>query len=981
MTGPKKILETSMKSAKTTLALAVMLAFPLAQAQAAVDPVPSQQDRRVDPKGDSYTYAQYLVDSFAKLHPQLTGIELHATLPGASRMTIVASNTPALIGTPSGADEIAVFRTGSARVDVNRRGDQNADVVLPLFDIFRGVIGTVKLTFPYVAGTDEEALLGQAAQYRNELSRRLLDPESLTAPAQLDTRISTQTYAQFLIDDTLAQHPEVEVLALHARTPKTSGGYPIVASNVGRYGKPAEAGDLAVIESGKPHGAADPRGARYEWKLPLADATGTTIGVLAIVFPFTAQTNPEALQKQAERIASSMHERIASADQLDGPYPVTRGAERGDAVKEYNKQELANEQSLPMTKEVSSGHALSQTQEGYSEAIKNVAGVVATNSAGSANDAFAIRGIKLNLFSNYRLDGGLPITGVITNPTENKERVETLKGANALMFGVASPAGIINFVTKRAGERDVTTVGLAGNSFGQYGGGVDIGRRYGPEKQLGVRLNASATHFENGVHDLGGNGEFVSLGADLRATSRLTFQTDFEYYRREIPEQAGISLAPAVNGVLPITRVPDPRNLLSGRWALYTPETVNWQGRADYQLSDDWKVFTQVGYSGSHRHRFTVRISGYDLNTGANGLVNVQPVTNEYRNIFFRTEVLGHFTTGPVAHDLTIGVSRTSRYSLSTDVQNVILPQRQNIFDPIVLNPPVFTNPGKANPAQTSTDESLYTYDTIALTKRLKLLLGVRTVRDIEDVGPVTSSSHVLSPAYGVLFDLLPTTTLFASYMEGLEAGGTAPANAANANVILAPAISKQKEIGIRDSYFKGLSVSASYFEITRGNAVTDPVTNIFGYSGDISYKGVEATATYEINRNWRIQAAVLHLKARQDAPNQPLINGKVPENTPDWNGNIGVAYSPSAVPGLTFRGGVSLISERPVNAQDQGFIPGYSLFNFGVSYATRIQGRRASFQIVIDNLANKRYWNSVTTGTYGIGMDRSIKFNAKFDF
>ena len=75
-----------------------------------------------------------------------------------------------------------------------------------------------------------------------------------------------------------------------------------------------------------------------------------------------------------------------------------------------------------------------------------------------------------------------------------------------------------------------------------------------------------------------------------------------------------------------------------------------------------------------------------------------------------------------------------------------------------------------------------------------------------------------------------------------------------------------------------------------------------------------------------------------------------------------------------------ALISKRPVNAQDQGYIPGYALFNAGVSYSTRIQGRRTTFQLAIDNLANKRYWNSVTTGTYGIGMDRSIKFNVKFD-
>ena len=45
------------------------------------------------------------------------------------------------------------------------------------------------------------------------------------------------------------------------------------------------------------------------------------------------------------------------------------------------------------------------------------------------------------------------------------------------------------------------------------------------------------------------------------------------------------------------------------------------------------------------------------------------------------------------------------------------------------------------------------------------------------------------------------------------------------------------------------------------------------------------------------------------------------------------------------------------------------------------IAGKRVALQVTVDNAANKRYWNSVQTGTYGIGMDRSIKFNAKIDF
>ena len=650
-------------------------------------------------------------------------------------------------------------------------------------------------------------------------------------------------------------------------------------------------------------------------------------------------------------------------------------------IEEYNKQELGNKQELPMTKAVVSGQALEQSgQEGYSDAIKNVAGVSATNSKGSPNDAFSIRGIKLNLFSNYRLNGGLPIAGVITNPTEDKERVETLKGANALMFGVASPAGIINLVTKRATANDVTSIGVAGNSFGQYGANADVGRRFGPEKQLGLRVNLSDAHLDNGVRNMDGHGDFESIGADWRATDRLSFQGDLEHYSKRVPEQAGISLLPAVNGVVPITPVPNPRNLLSGRWNVYSPKTTNIQGRGDFIIGDGWKLLAEAGRSDSERSRNTVRIGGYDIVTGAGGSVTVQPITNVYINKFERVELLGRFNSWFLSHDLTVGASITERNANTNHQNNVTLPQRQNIFDPIELDPPVFTRPETSLPLQTSKDTGVYFYDTIGVIPQLKLLVGLRQTKDKELNGVTANTTTVKTPAYGMLYDIRPTTTLFASYMEGLEAGGTAPANAVNANVILPSAISRQKEIGIRDSYFKGLSISGSYFEIVRANAVTDPVTKIFENNGNLLYKGVEATMSYDINRQWTVNGAIQWLKSVQNSPLQPLINGLVPENTPKWLANLSVTYRVLWISGLTVTAGTSAISKRPVNPQDQGYIPGYATYTAGASYITRIAGRRVAFQLNVDNVANRRYWNSVQTGTYGTGMDRSARISAKVD-
>jgi len=201
-----------------------------------------------------------------------------------------------------------------------------------------------------------------------------------------------------------------------------------------------------------------------------------------------------------------------------------------------------DDSGLPLTKVTVDRKKIEEgaEQEGYGEAVKNVPGAMSNNGKGSANDAIRFRGLQLGLYSNYRLNGGLAITNIITVPTENKEKIEALKGANALMFGLASPAGILNMVTKRAGDKDISTVSVSGNDFGQIGASIDLARKLGDERQLGIRINASTTQIETGVQGIGGNGKFISLAADVAVTSQLKLGLDYERYSKDVVEQAGI---------------------------------------------------------------------------------------------------------------------------------------------------------------------------------------------------------------------------------------------------------------------------------------------------------------------------------------------------------------------------------------------------------------------------------------------------------
>src|SRR5260370_35762818 len=126
--------------------------------------------------------------------------------------------------------------------------------------------------------------------------------------------------------------------------------------------------------------------------------------------------------------------------------------------------------------------------------------------------------------------------------------------------------------------------------------------------------------------------------------------------------------------------------------------------------------------------------------------------------------------------------------------------------------------------------------------------------------------------------------------MEGLKVGATAPGGAANVYEIMPCAISTQKEIGVRLSHLRDVSLSASVYEIKRANAVTDPITGIFAQSGDIEYRGLEATLSVEFLDGWTATAALQWLRSIQGNPGDTAptsIDGSVPDTQPRRRGRV----------------------------------------------------------------------------------------------
>ena len=166
--------------------------------------------------------------------------------------------------------------------------------------------------------------------YMLALRAALLAAVTLTVPlaalAQAQTQTQTQThvpvkiYAQELVDRTAAQHPDLRAIVLHVTPPKAAGNI-IIASSIGLIGKPADAGDLEVITTGKTRVSTDSGGKRIEVELTLRDVAGDTVGALGLVWRYPVGSSQAEFERSAGAIRDALSRRILSLANLMDPYP------------------------------------------------------------------------------------------------------------------------------------------------------------------------------------------------------------------------------------------------------------------------------------------------------------------------------------------------------------------------------------------------------------------------------------------------------------------------------------------------------------------------------------------------------------------------------------------------------------------------------------------------------------------------------------
>jgi iron complex outermembrane receptor protein len=604
------------------------------------------------------------------------------------------------------------------------------------------------------------------------------------------------------------------------------------------------------------------------------------------------------------------------------------------------------------------------------DALKYDPTVRATLGSNISSNYFMIRGFVISPFgtsSSAATDSMRE--SVLWNPVEDKERIEVMNGPSGFLYGFASPGGLVNYVLKRPTAQPLAdvTVGDYGGSqayiHGDFGGPLDADGRFGYRFNL-AGVDKGDVGVANETHER----LLVSGALDWHLAPDTLWSFDISHIQRAIWGQQIIFME---GNVTAIPKAPDlsrnygaPYNFTKDAYTKYGTELTS-------KLNDIVSVRAAFRYTEAEDSDFAMR--GNWLNNA--GDYNFQAQAKG-TNTIDTTQGYGFldstFDTGPLKHTVTVGLSMDyaeARLAYPNGNSTYIFPPGfvSTIANPVYPSNPYYQFPlgGPTRATEQTTLQTVIVSDQIALGKEWLLLLGGNFAH-IDDKNWNVSTGlfasdydrHQASPALALIYKPMPSLSLYTSYIEALQGGPTAPVGTANVNQVLAPFVSQQVEVGAKAD-LGGASLNAAVFRIQKGNAFTDPVTNVYSLDGEEVHTGGEVTLGGKVTNDLTLIGGFTILNAEVTKTSTPGLSGKSPLGVPDVMGSIYAEYGVPLVPGLTLTAGVSYTDREWVNSLNTLSIPSVVLADIGARYKTNLYGAATTFRLQVNNLNGENYWTN----------------------
>jgi len=599
------------------------------------------------------------------------------------------------------------------------------------------------------------------------------------------------------------------------------------------------------------------------------------------------------------------------------------------------------------------------------------------------SESLRIRGYSVGS-SSYAVGGMFGLSPGFRTYLEPFERVEVIKGPSAALFGMSpggTIGGVINLVPKRAKATPTAKVTLSAAQDSTLGLHLDVGRRFADDA-IGVRVNLMQREGDTALDYQSTRRKLASIGTDVRY-GKFSASFDVIHSLDDVNNVTRPFNIPSSMTKLP--RPPDGKNAYAGGGD-YENYDRTWVARMEYALSEHLTAY--FGY-GEHRFR-TDGILIYPTFTNSAGdysyTMRQWKQADDDRSL--QAGFRGFAHSFGVTHQFALDWSTLDRNGSSVVPNfgggnlNLYWPaSARRIPKPTRLKVP--TIPG------TSTElESLAIADTLGFwDERVLLSLGLRRQQVFSKAHSSgrTYEKSANTPFVGVVYKIAPFASLYASYVEGLQQGGTAGTDPkySNPNEQLPPYIAKQKELGLKLDFDDWMATAAVY-ELTRPIAGDDKPVSSPPIPGEVTYKiigeersrGLELATAGQILPDVRLLGGVTFTRALiAQSPDAKLKGNKLSGIAP-FQANLGTEWDVWQDLTLSLSG--IYTGRVPSRNQNDLYVPSYKTFDGGLRYRFA-QDRDKSYllRLNVHNLTNERYWGG--SGSY-LGAPRTWSLSLSAD-
>jgi catecholate siderophore receptor len=611
-----------------------------------------------------------------------------------------------------------------------------------------------------------------------------------------------------------------------------------------------------------------------------------------------------------------------------------------------------------------------QSIQSISDAVRYVPGVTASQGEGN-RDALNFRGAGVNT-GDFYLDGVRDDVQTYRD-LYNTDRIEVLRGSNAMIFGRGGSGGVINRVSKEAGWDPVRELSVTYGAYDQKRATIDIGNAI--NDVAAFRLNAvyeDANSYRDGVN-LERYGMTPTL--TIKPTDNTKIVLSAEYFKdKRIGDRGMPSIGSGFKN-RPYDIGDHSTFFGNARLSPNETETKAFNAMIEHAFDNGITIRNRTRYADYDKYYQNVFASS-SVNSSNNVSIGGYLDDTQRQNLFNQTDITYDLKAGGFEHRLLAGMELGRQ---DTDNYRAVptAPASESLGSVNAENPNYIGSPSfnklSRNRKSEATITSFYVQDQIILSPKWELVLGLRHDKFAVDytnlptatsntISKFNSTDNKVSPRAGLIFKPVDNLSLYASYSQTYAPrAGDQITDLSQANAGLSPEKFINHEIGAKFDVMPELSVTAAIYKLERKNVlIQSPESGINTLVDGQETHGVELGLTGKLTDKWSIfggyayQDGEITKQQGLNSSSSRILKGAELGQTPSHTFSVWNRYDFNETWGAAL--GVVSRSEMYATtptASQSTVLPGYTRLDAAV-YGKFSKNLR--LQVNLENLTNKEY-------------------------